>query len=186
MATERSGRSSRSAATPQNTAVMGVILVVAAVVVALLLFNAGGGAATSGASDQTPAEAANGASTTTTTAPPVTTTPPGNLEVVVGNGSGVSGRGKATADKLTPLGYTNISAVDATSSPTTQVYFTPGHDLDAQVLAQVMGLAADRVAAMPAQSPLKEAKPTAALTVVVGKDFDPAKAPFTPPSAPTN
>ena len=184
MANDTRGRQSRSAATPQNSAAMGVILVIAAVVIALLLFNAGGGTA-KGSDGKTPAEAANGTTTTTSTIPTAVTTPPGNLELVIGNGSGVAGRAKATAEKLTPLGYTNNKYVDANSSPTTIIYFSEGHDADALALAAVMSLGADRVQPMPAQSPLKEAIPSAALTVIVGGDFDPATATFNPP-APSN
>lgn len=187
MANESRARQSRPPATPQNSATMGVILVVAAAVIAILLFNAGGGEAADGDPDQTAAEAANGGgATTTSTIPAIVTTPPGNLEVVVGNGSGVAGRAKATAEKLSPLGYTNIQYVDGNASPTTVVYFTEGHDVDAIVLTQILGLTEDRAQPMPAQSPLKEAIPTAALTVLVGTDFDPAVATFTTTTVPTN
>ena len=165
---------------------MGVILVIAAAVIALLLFNAGGGTSTASDDGKTPAESANGSTTTTSTIPTAVTAAPGNLEVVVGNGSGAAGRAKVTTEKLAPLGYTNTKYVDANSSPTTIIYFSPGHDADALALAQVMGLGGDRVQPLPAQSPLKEAVPTAALTVVVGTDFDPATAPFTAPTTPTN
>ena len=189
MANESRSRQPRPPATPQNSATMGVILVVAAAVIAILLFNAGGGAAKDDNTAKTAAEAANGgkSGTTTTTAPAAVTTPPGQLEVVVGNGSGVAGRAKATAEKLNPLGYTNTKFVDANSSPTTVVYFSAGHDADAVALAQLLGLTDDRAQPLPAQSPLKEPVPTAALTVLVGTDFDPATAPFaTTSAAPTN
>jgi len=167
---------------------MGVILVVVAVVVAILLFNAGGGAAKASDPDQTAADAANGKATTTTTIPAVVTTPPSSLEVVVGNASGTPGRAKTTSEKLSPLGYTNIQYKEATTtSPVTVVYYAPGFDADALALAQLMGLTDDRAQAMPAQSPLKEPVPTAALTVLVGSDFDPAIVTFgVPSSAPTN
>lgn len=190
MANESRARQSRTSATPQNSATMGVILVVAAVFIAILLFNAGGGTAEDSGGDQTAAESANGGSgaTTTTTILATVTTPPGNLEVVVGNGSGVPGRAKVTTEKLTPLGYTNIAYVEANASPVTVVYFGPGHDADALALSQLLGLTDDRAQPIPTTgTPLKEAVPTAALTVIVGADFDPAVAPFaTTVPAPTN
>lgn len=177
----RRGRA-RPAPTPQNSATMGVILVVVAVVVAILLFSVGGGNATGG-DDRTPAESAAEGRTTTipTTDPPLVTTPPANLVVYAANGSGVSGRAGATAEKLTAIGYTNIKAVDGTSTPTTMVYFAAGLENDALALARAMGLPDDRVAAMPDPSPLKVPANDAALIVLIGTDFDPATAVITPP-----
>lgn len=187
MANESRSRQSRQPATPQNSAVMGVVLVVAAVVIALLLFNAGGGSSKAEEPDRTAAESANGDSTTTvaSTAPP-TLTPPGNLMLVVGNGSGVKGRAKATTDKLATFGYTNNKAVDGNSTPNTIVYFQPGLDADALALATLIGLPPDRVQPLGEPSPLITPEPTANLVLLVGPDFDPATAPFTTTTAATN
>lgn len=187
MAGDSGARSGRAATTPQNSATMGVILVVAAVVVAILLFNAGGGNAADSDGDRTAAEAARGSSggTTTTTAVP-DTTPPANLVVAVGNGSGVGGRAKATADALAMLGYTNNKAVDGESTATTIVYFLPGLDADAAALAAKMGLSPDRAVPMPDPIPLKESVEGAQLVVLVGGDFDPATANFNADATGTN
>jgi hypothetical protein len=187
MANEPRGRQSRAAATPQNSATMGVILVVAAAVIAVLLFNAGGGTAKETDTDKTAAESANGGDTTTTSTIVVAaTTPPAALEVVVGNGSGITGRAKATAEKLNGIGYTNTKYVDGNPSPSTIVYFSPGHDADAVALALSMSLGEDRAQPLPAESPLKAPEPTAALTVLVGADFDPAVAVFGTTVPPSN
>jgi len=188
MANETRARQSRPPATPQNSATMGVILVIAAVIVGVLLFNAGGGNSKDSDTDKTAAESANGgkSSTTTTSAPPVQTTPPASLEVVVGNGSGITGRAKTTSEKLAGLGYSNIKFVEGNPTPSTLVYFSAGHDADALALAQQMGLGADRVQPVPAQSPLKTPAPTAALIVLVGADFDPATAVFGTTVPPSN
>ncbi len=189
MANESRTRQGRSPATPQNSATMGVILVVAAVVIAILLFNAGGGTTTRVDGDQTAAESANGSdkpATTTTTTPP-STTPPASLAVLVGNGSGVTGRAKATAEKLTALGYSNIKAVDGKDTATTVIYFAPGLDADGIALARLMNLTDDRAQALPAESPLKQAVGDAKLVVLVGSDFDPNTAVFgTTTTAPGN
>ena len=189
MANESRSRQSRTPATPQNSATMGVILVIAAVVIAILLFNAGGGESKADDTDKTAAESATGdsGSTTTSALPVAVTTPPASLEVVVGNGSGVPGRAKATAERLGTVGYTNTKFVDGNPSPNTVVFFSPGHDADALALTQLLSLTDDRAQPLPAQTPLKEAVPTAALTVLVGADFDPATASFTTTTVgPTN
>ena len=85
------------------------------------------------------------------------------------------------------VGYTNTKFVDGNPSPNTVVFFSPGHDADALALTQLLSLTDDRAQPLPAQTPLKEAVPTAALTVLVGADFDPATAPFTTTTVgPTN
>jgi hypothetical protein len=177
MANESRSRRGRAPATAQNSATLGVILVVFAVIIAILLFNAGGGNAADDGGDKTAAESANGSrESTTTTEATVETIPPGNLTVVVGNGSGISGRAKATADKLTPLGYTNIQAVDGKSTATTMVYYAEGFEADAKALAATMGLPDDRTQPLPAESVLQEPVEGAQLVVLVGPDFDPATA----------
>lgn len=178
----RQGRG-RATPTPQNSAAMGVILVVVAVVVAILLFSVGGGNVTAD-DDRTPAESAADGRTTTvpTTEAPLVTTPPANLVVYAANGSGVSGRAGATSEKLNAIGYTNVKAVDGTSTPTTMVYFAAGLENDALSLARAMGLPDDRIADMPSPSPLKVPANDAALIVLIGTDFDPATAVFTPPA----
>jgi hypothetical protein len=189
MANEARNRQSRQPATPQNSATMGVILVVAAVVIALLLFNAGGGGSTSTDSGKTAAEVANGdkGTTTSSTPPAPATTPPASLTVVVGNGSGVTGRAKTVSEKLSAVGYTTIKFADGTATPNTIIYFAAGHDADALYLAQTMGYGTDRVQPLEGKTPLKTADPTAVIVVLVGADLDPATATFTPPtSAPTN
>lgn len=189
MANESRSRQARTPATPQNSATMGVILVVAAVVIAILLFNAGGGESKADDSDKTAAESATGddGSTTTSALPVAVTTPPANLFVVVGNGSGVTGRAKATAEKLGTVGYSNTKFVDGNPTPNTIVYFSPNFEADALVLTQYLGLTEDRAQPLPDPSPLKTPEPTASLTVLVGADFDPAIATFTTTTVgPTN
>lgn len=188
MANESRQRQGRAPATPPNTAAMGVILVVAAVFVAILLFNAGGGESADTGKDRTPAEQATGSdkTTTTTSTIPVVTTPPASLNVVVGNGSGVTGRAKKTADKLGGLGYTKIKAVDGKNTATTTVYFVAGLENDALALTRLMGLPDERAQPMPGETPLQVPVGDAQIVVLVGTDFDPATAALGATSAPTN
>jgi len=190
MANTTRTRQSRQPDTGSNSAAMGVILVVAAVVIALLLFNAGGGNEVASDGDRTAAESAtetgDEAATTTTSTIPVVTTPPANLEVLVGNGSGATGRAKTTAEKLLPLGYSNTKAVDGKDSPTTIVYFAAGFDPDALMLAAAMNLQPASVQPLPAETPLKVPVGTANLVVLIGTDFDPATATFGATTVPTN
>lgn len=180
MANESRARQSRPPTSPQNSATMGVILVVAAVVIAILLFNAGGGVSTE-TSDETPAEAAKGDTTTTTTIAVQTTTPLADLAVVVGNGTGVTGKAKTASEKLAAIGYTNISYVGSAAVANTLVYYSPNYELDATALAAAMKLPGDRVQPVPATTTLEEPV-LAAVIVIIGPDVDPESAEFATPA----
>ena len=190
MANETATRQGRSPATPQNSAAMGFILVIAGVVIALLLFVAGGNSNDSGSngSGATGAGAGGGASssksTTTTTAPAPKITDPAALALVVGNGSGKTGRGKKTAAKLIASGYVKATGVDGKSSAVTTIYFIDGAKDDAVAVAKSMGLGEDHVAQMPPETPLKVPVGDARVVVLVGLDFDPDTATFSPAAKP--
>lgn len=189
MATEPRRRTARAPQTPQNSTKLGVILVVAAVLVGVLIFSVGGGT-DDGDDGRTAAEQAQGDDgTTETTEPEVltpTTQPVATLRLVIANGSGVSGRAGLTKERFDPLGYANSAAVDGSATETTFVYFAPGFDADANSIATIMGLTADRVAAMPQPQPLKTPDPAAQVIVLLGKDFDPATAAWSAAPGATN
>jgi len=185
MANQTRSRSNRQPATPQNSQIMGVVLVVAGFLVALLLLIGGGGtddkAAGDGGDTSTDGTSPDTEETTTTAAP--VTTPPANLVITVGNGSGVSGRAKKTAELLVSKGYPNSTAVDGVPTQTTQFYFIPGATDDAKAVAATLGFGADRVLPLPAPVPLKNPDIGGARVVVlVGPDFDPAAAPAAQPA----
>lgn len=189
MATEPRRRNARAPQTAQNSPQLGFILVAAAVLVGLLLFAVGGG--TEENDDRTAAEQAQGGSDAApdSTEPEVTTpstTPIAQLRLVVANGSRISGRAGATKSKFEPIGYGNVAAVDGTETEATYVYFAPGFEADAQTVASTMGLPPDRVQAMPQPQPLKTPDPSAQVIVLLGKDFDPATAAWSPTPGATN
>ena len=179
MATQERTRSGRQSATPQNSATMGVILVLVALVVGIFLLVKGGGDA-KGQKKETPASAAqgtDGSGPAKTTVPP-STTPVAALEIIVGNGSGVSGRAKKTAELLKTAGYSLVTYVDGKETATSQVYFVAGFDADARAIATSLNLPAERVVQMPPEVPLKDTLlGTAKVVVLVGPDFDPASPP---------
>ena len=192
MANEAASRQGRNPATPQNSAAMGFILVIAGVVIALLLFVAGGNSNDSVANGSGATGAGAGAggggsaskSTTTTTAPAPKITDPAALALVVGNGSGKTGRGKKTAAKLIASGYVKATGVDGKPSAVTTIYFIDGAKDDAVAVARSMGLGEDHVAQMPAATPLKVPVGAARVVVLVGLDVDPATATFSPAATP--
>lgn len=178
MANQPRSRQARQPTTPQNSALMGLILVIATVVIALLLFNAGGGTEDDSGNASSNGSTPNNskATTTTSTTPPPVTTPVAALEMIVGNGSGIGGRAKATAERFVQIGYVLTKGVDANTAATTVIYHVPDAKNDALAIAAIMGFGADRIAPMPATSPLKTAVGSARVVVVVGPDFDPTTA----------
>jgi hypothetical protein len=177
----RSQRRPRRPETPKNNPRLGALLVGAAAFVGLLLFIAGGGGTSAadgnGNGNGGPsATAQNGdepASDSSTTAPPATT-PPSDLEIIAANGAGVSGLAGETGDILAAAGYTNVLAVDGTSTPTTQVYFVEGSEVDAAFITDVLKLSVDRLVPMPDPPPLSNAElGTAKVLVLLGPDFKP-------------
>lgn len=175
MANQTRSRSSRAAATPQNSATMGVILVVVAFVVGLLLLVKGGSDGAGGGGDN-PTGAQSGTKATTSTEPVPLTTPKASLAVVVGNGSGIQGRAKATADKLIAAGYTAAKGVDGVQTTASRVMYVLGAEDDAAAVAEALGLTAVTPETMPNPIPLKNAADgaTARVVVLVGPDFNPA------------
>lgn len=115
--------------------------------------------------------------TTTTVAAPVvtvTTVPlrqPKDVRVLTANGTTVKGAGGRIKDKLLAAGYNALAATDTKATVTASaVYFTPGFDREAAVIAQLLGLAPTTVQAMPDPVPVADLK-AANVLVVVGPEI---------------
>lgn len=155
MSQATSSRGNRNAPSG-STATRGVVLVLFALVVGILLIVKGGGGAevVTDPNDAIDVTSTTTKDTSTTVKDETTNTavPPPQLKIIVANGSGERGLAAKTKNQLAFVGYTGATATDTTkgSSVTTSVvYFTPGHEGDAVVVASVIGMPAARVAAMP-------------------------------------
>ena len=125
--------------------------------------------------------------TPVTTLPPVTTTvpvrAPADVKVLPANGTSVNQAGSRLGTELQSAGYNVLAAVSATSSSvsSTTVYYQPGYDREAQILAtSVLALSAGAVQPIPSPPPVSDTK-GAAIVVLLGSDL--AKPP--PTSTPT-
>jgi hypothetical protein len=161
-----------------------VVLVAIAVLVGVLLLyrtGHGGGGTTAAASTGTTSRPR----TTTTkpaggktpvTLPVVTTTttparPASAVKVLVANGSSVRGLAGVTATRLHTAGYNTLNVVNATRQVTTTVvYYTAGYQLEAGVLAQVLGVPATSVLAMATPPPVINLG-TANVLVIAGPEL---------------
>lgn len=166
-------------------------LLAAAVVIGILLLNAADdapkGRVTAGrdTTDTTVAVSEE----TTTTAPAVTTTTaalraPKDVKVVSANGTDVKGVARKATDALRAAGFNVLAPVDFGKSVTSSnVYFAPGFEREAQAVASLLGLGPDVVTALPTPPPIADGR-GANVVVIVGPETA-ARLAAASPSAPT-
>jgi len=124
------------------------------------------------------------------TAPPVATTvtvplrAPADVKVLPANGTGAAGAAGRTGDKLKAAGYNVLAATNTTKQPVSSsaVYFKPGLEREARVVATLLALPDSTVEAMPSPAPVPDTK-DADVLVVVGPDLAGRSATITPTTA---
>jgi hypothetical protein len=141
------------------------LIAIAALIGIILLHHNGPTSATTVSAHATTTTAPSHASSTTATTPTTTSAaprPPSSVKVLVANGT-VAGGGAGASQHLagtvsTTLkgqGYNTLAPVDATQKVTASiVYFQPGYEKEAAVLAQSLALPVSAVQSMPAQPPV--------------------------------
>jgi hypothetical protein len=134
------------------------------------------------------------ARTTTTAALPEETVPatvplkpPAEVKVRIANGTQTKGLAKRYRDVLAPAGYNTLAAVDTSRKPVAAsvVYFKPGFDREARVVAELLGFAATVVQPVPTPPPITD--DPGDVLVVIGTDGakGPPKPATTTTAAPT-
>jgi len=107
--------------------------------------------------------------TTTSTTTTVPVRQPKDVKVVVANGSDVKGAAGRATDQLKPPGYNVLAPTNVTPAvSTTTVYYTPGYEREAVVVAAALGMPQSLVKLVPTPPPF-DAK-TANVLVVLGTD----------------
>ncbi|MBV8693776.1 MAG: LytR C-terminal domain-containing protein [Actinobacteria bacterium] len=153
----------------------GAILIAVAFVIGLILLQK---------TDRAPSTTVKTPTVTVTTSPNLTlpTTPttlgghtPSSVKVLVVNGTNTAGAASRVVPPLTQAGYNVLAPTDATKtakSSTRQsvVYFTPGYDLDAKIIATRLTLQLTAVEALPATAPVANTQ-EANVLVLVGPDL---------------
>ena len=150
----------------------GALIVIAIVIGVLLLWQGFDGADTSATNDsdtaQTPEEVDQGQQTPTTTPPdtsgvsdettstttttvPVVIDPPNSVKVAVLNGRGVSGLAGSRSNHLKTAGYVSIAAnADTSDKELSRVYYTPGYEDEAELVAVALNGSPSVIEAAPA------------------------------------
>ena len=95
---------------------------------------------------------------------------PASVNVLVANGSGVSGVAGQTAEALGSLGYTIVDTANASPVSATQVLYAGEAEADALGVAEALGLDAAAVAPVPDPPPVPDLA-GADVVVIVGPDL---------------
>lgn len=169
----------QTAAPAQGSAVKGVILVVIAVFIGFALLqdqDSSTAQLSVGAADDPAASDDDGdgngdgidETTSSTTAAP---RPPAEVKVLVANGSETAGAAGSQSDALEALGYVTGNPTNANDLvQQTVVYFEPGYQAEAEVLAEALGLDASAARPIPTPAPVTDMQLSNVL-VVVGPDI---------------
>lgn len=150
----------------------GALLLAVAVVLGVLLLNTaddtptGSSTRRGGDVDTTEPPTPTTAATTTT----VAVRPPRDVRVLSANGTRVNGLGARLRDALRAAGYNVLAPIEARPATSTTVYFTPGFEREAQVLAQGLRLPSNAVQPLPNPPPVSNVR-GANLVAVAGPDF---------------
>jgi hypothetical protein len=167
-----------------GAAARGAGLLVVAVVLGIILLHSGSGDPYTRALRTT---ATAGTSVTTVPVATTLTVPlraPADVKVLPANGTGTAGAAGRTGDKLKAAGYNVFAATNTSKQPVSSsaVYFKPGLEREARVIATLLALPDSTVQPMPAPPPVPDPK-DADVVVVVGPDLAGKSAAPTPTTA---
>jgi hypothetical protein len=161
-----------------GAAARGALLLAVALVIGILLLRSGGGDPYSrsvrAVSPGGP-EVSTQIPTATTVTVPLRT--PADIKVLPTNGTSTAGAATNTGNRLKAAGY-NVLAATNTTNPATasNVFYNPGFEREARVIAQLLGFADATVQPMPTPPPVADTR-GADVIVVVGADQAKAGAP---------
>ncbi len=170
----------RSASATGSAGARGAILLVVAAILGIVLlqafdtdFDGGSGVGIDVGDTVVPGTGPTGS--TAPTAPANTSTTqasraPSEVTVLVANGTGIKGLGTQNAEVLKGLGYSTLTAVDATKAlDASAVQFAEGFQAEAQAVALTLGLQPSSV--QPLNSPAVPDTQGATVIVLLGADI---------------
>jgi hypothetical protein len=148
----------------------GLLILLVAVIIGVLVLNS--------LDNKTKKASAKSETTTTTKAKATTTTTtplrsPANVKVLVVNASGVSGVAQTASSSLSQSKYSTLTPATATTKESkTMVYYEPGYEQEAQVLATTLSLPLANVSPMPTNKSAIPVSDTAGadILVIIGTD----------------
>ena len=143
-----------------------------AVLLGLLLLNATDAEGPRVTTDTTvdgPVETVPGEEGPLDTAAP-TAKPPGEVKVLSANATRTEGAGGRITERLRLAGYNVVPPTDAPREDATEIFFTTGYEVEAQVIAETLGVPATSVKPLPTPPPISDMR-DAHVLVLVGPDL---------------
>ena len=159
----------------RRATVAGAVLVAVAVVIGGVLlfkgFSDDGGFVATSKSDSASQQGADqgGDVPTTETTQTTLAVDPATVKVFSANASGTKSGAKQVADYLGTKGFVGVQVGNAPNAVASTVYFTPGAEAQADLVASTLGLDATAVQPMPSPAPVADLK-GATVLVVIGTD----------------
>ncbi len=163
------------AGTDRRATVAGGVLVAVAVLIGVILlvkgFSDDGGFVTATKSDTASNQGNDQGADVPSTETTQTTlaVDPASVKVFSANASGTKSGARQVADALEAKGFKAVQVGNAPSAVASAVYFTPGAEAQADLVAASLGLDATAVAPMPSPPPVADLK-GATVLVVIGTD----------------
>lgn len=99
-----------------------------------------------------------------------TTRPPGEVKVLSANATRSEGAAGRITERLRLAGYNVVPPTDAPREDVTEIFFTTGYEVEARVIAELLGLSATSVKPMPTPPPISDMR-DAHVLVLVGPDL---------------
>lgn len=99
-----------------------------------------------------------------------TARPPGEVKVLSANATRTEGAAGRITERLRLAGYNVVPPTDAPREDATEIFFTTGYEVEAQVIADTLGVPATSVKPLPTPAPISDLR-DAHVLVLVGPDL---------------
>lgn len=112
--------------------------------------------------------------------------PPGEVKVLSANATRTEGAAGKVTEKLRLAGYLVVPPTDAPRQDATVVHFTPGYEVEAQIIAEVLGVPLTSVRPLPTPAPIPDLRDSHVLVLVGPELANPATTTSSAPGATTS
>lgn len=96
--------------------------------------------------------------------------PPGEVKVLSANATRTEGAAAKITERLRLAGYNVVPPTDAPRQDATVIHFTPGYEVEAQVIAETLGVPLTSVRPLPTPPPIPDLR-EAHVLVLVGPEL---------------
>lgn len=115
-----------------------------------------------------------------------TARPPGEVKVLSANATRTEGAAGRVTEKLRLAGYLVVPPTDAPRQDATVIHFAPGYEVEAQIIAEVLGVPLPSVRPLPTPAPIPDLRDAHVLVLVGPELANPATTTSAPAGATTS